>query len=479
MEINRRQFVCTASAFLAIFGRNAFAGSRRLRFGVLSDVHVSVNDAGRPSAMLSRLEMALRLFRDLHVDAVVLAGDMTERGVHAEMDEVARAWQTVFPDDKGADGRRVERLFTSGNHEWEGWIYGHRGDKKIEAKYRPHAMTDHPAEFWERHWHEKYAPVFEKTVNGYTFVLAHYGCEKQLARYLKAHPPPKDRPFFYVQHRHPKGTVCWSDSEGDGGATTATLARFPNVVVFSGHKHEPANDPRSVWQDSFTSIGTSAVSQLYLQTGRENYRLARGDPRQQEMSRRPTLDGGCIILADVYDDRMTLEYRSVVSDFRERICEDRVIVFPACTDVSSSPYRFEPRRARAEPPQFAPDAQARIVRLDDGRLSVAFPPARRAYDDGGLKDYLVVAERKCVDGTFAPVAERMVYARWFYLPERTARTMVDQSGQAEECCVFAHALFKDGGIFRFRVAPRDSWDKCGNPVFSSLLEVKKEGSETA
>lgn len=472
-KLSRRQFVCTASAYVALFGCAADVGVRRLRLGVLSDIHVSVNDAGRPSAMLERLEKAFRWFRQQRVNAVALAGDMTERGTHAEMEVIVRAWQSVFPGDKVDDGSPVERLFVSGNHELEGWIYGHRGDKVNELKYRPHAMTDHPDVFWQRHWQEKFSPVFQKSVNGYTFVLVHYGYEKYLAQYLKSHPMPTGLPFFCVQHRHPKGTVCWDDRDSDGGYTTAALSGYPNAIVFSGHAHEPANDPRSIWQGAFTSIGTSAVSQLFLESGRENYRLAPDDSRRSEMARMPTLDGGCVLLADVYDDRMMLQYRSVASDFSERICEDRVVVFPACSGRATSPYRFDHRRDRAEPPQFAVSARVKTLRLDDGRLRVSFPPAKRAYDDGGVKDYLVVAERKSADGTFEELARRQVYARWFYLPERDARKMIDKSGQADEHCVFGRTLFKDGGIFRFRIVPRDSWNKCGKSITSATLEEVK------
>ena len=37
------------------------------------------------------------------------------------------------------------------------------------------------------------------------------------------------------------------------------LAKYPQVVTFSGHLHFPLNDPRSIWQASFTSFGCGST----------------------------------------------------------------------------------------------------------------------------------------------------------------------------------------------------------------------------
>ena len=117
--LSRRGFLGGAVAFGAVAGcRSGFfaVGGERplLRFGVLSDVHVRLAKGGEGFAAgygTETLEKTLAYFRDCGVDAVIMAGDMTDCGVIGELKAVADAWFKVFPDDRAADGRKVERLF--------------------------------------------------------------------------------------------------------------------------------------------------------------------------------------------------------------------------------------------------------------------------------------------------------------------------------------------------------------------------------
>ncbi len=67
------------------------------------------------------------------------------------------------------------------------------------------------------------------------------------------------RPIFVFQHEHIRGTVYGSEDWGVDDLTDI-LEKYPQVIDFSGHSHYPMNDPRTIWQGTFTALGTSTLS---------------------------------------------------------------------------------------------------------------------------------------------------------------------------------------------------------------------------
>ena len=119
--VSRRSFLAGASAFSlsgCMSGRGGFlSGKPNLRFGVISDIHIT----GWESAEVFR--KTLRWYRDQGVDAVMIVGDIADHGIMQQLENMAKSWYEVFPDDRAPDGRRVEKLFVYGNHDIEGLGY--------------------------------------------------------------------------------------------------------------------------------------------------------------------------------------------------------------------------------------------------------------------------------------------------------------------------------------------------------------------
>jgi len=123
MNLNRREFIVSSGAFAAsssAFGMVSTAGLR-LKVGIVSDTHIQDEASAR------HFEKALRYFRDCGVDAVMHVGDISDWGLVSAWRYAAEAWQRVFPDDKMPDGRKVVKLFTTGNHDFEGIKYWDQG----------------------------------------------------------------------------------------------------------------------------------------------------------------------------------------------------------------------------------------------------------------------------------------------------------------------------------------------------------------
>jgi hypothetical protein len=83
------------------------------------------------------------------------------------------------------------------------------------------------------------------------------------AELAKAAAEDPRRPIFFFQHPHISGTVVgsinWSNDD-----LVAILMHYPQVINFSGHSHAPVNDPRSIHQEHFTSLGCGTLSYFEL-----------------------------------------------------------------------------------------------------------------------------------------------------------------------------------------------------------------------
>jgi hypothetical protein len=79
----------------------------------------------------------------------------------------------------------------------------------------------------------------------------------------KASADTPEKPIFMFQHPHPKDTVYGCINWGNGDLYTVQKD-YPALVTFSGHSHAPINDPRSIHQRDFTSLGCGTLSYFEL-----------------------------------------------------------------------------------------------------------------------------------------------------------------------------------------------------------------------
>ena len=187
-DVSRRWFIGGLASWGAFGGSRVFGalpgtfsgGTPKLKFGVISDVHVRVNPKGPGFTNdydTKTLEHALTWYRDQGVDAVAVVGDIADRGIVEEMEAFAATWFKVFPNDRAPDGRRVERVVVYGNHDWGGRHYKPFVLGKYtsdENKIADHILIAKPKEHWERIFHEPWEHVYRKDVKGYTFIGAQW-----------------------------------------------------------------------------------------------------------------------------------------------------------------------------------------------------------------------------------------------------------------------------------------------------------------
>ena len=371
MDFSRRSFIGGAFSFGALAGCRAFrapAGlfsgdGAKLVLGVVSDIHV---DAGkgdfRKFGDTAQFERTLRWFDAQGVDGVVVAGDMADNGMINQLECVGEAWFRVFPGGRAADGRRVEQLFVYGNHDFEGQNYDKFGFRYFEKKsFEAAQIRRDPAAAWKHVFHEEYSPIWFKEVKGYQFVGAHWSLGPdpwhgipEVETWFRDNAAKIDRtkPFFFIQHPHPKDTVYGDEAWcPDKGYATRALSAFPNAIAFTGHSHTSLTDERSVWQGAFTSIGTSS--------------LRYGGSASQYEQRQG-------MLVKVYEDRVVIVRRDFLHD--ESLGDDWIIPLPA---ADAKPFAYDVRKAKGSAPEFAADAKLAVTREEKGWL-VTIPCADAA-----------------------------------------------------------------------------------------------------
>ena len=500
MDISRRFFIGGAASFGAFGGCRFFechdfrtGGSPNLRFGVVSDIHIThvggdEEMSGWGNALTFR--HALEWFRDQGVDAVVIAGDMADNGVIAQLEAVAETWRAVFPDDRAPDGRRVERVFVYGNHDMGGlpyasWWLGQKGVTD-EAEVRRRIILPDPKSVWERVFGEPYEPVYRKTVRGYDFIGAHWmaqGCKGKdeafndavAGFYAKAGRRfDPSLPFFHVQHPHPKDTCYGPWAWGrDAGLTTAALSEHPNAIAFSGHSHFSLTDERTVWQGAFTSVGTGSLRYTgmpyseYPGVGFEN--TWSDGPDAERVNKAKLMDGfdagDCRqgMLWSVYDDCIVVRRREFLSDLD--VAADWVLPLPS---AEPRPFAFAERAKKFAAPAFAADGAIEVVRekakTRGGTEKEAFKviaPSAAADPRARLHDLEFVAE-----GEDGAKTSRRVIAEGFN------HACAHPKAVARSFCRFACDALPKGRV-RFSVTPMNCFHARGKTLTTDWFENPK------
>ena len=476
----RRQFlssIMSFGAFSALRGFAAPAGSclgpgARLKFGLLSDIHVSQWEG--PKGCETFLA-ALRRFRDREADAVVIAGDLTNSSFIEELTFVAKAWYAVFPDDKLPNGRRVEKVFVGGNHEWEGWKYGRTGVRRFPdpEELKRHLVPEHYAEVWKDLFREDFAKAYRKDVKGYTFLCAHWPWHGKDGPALILREAPtlaKDKPFFYVQHPHPKGTVYHvddgvADGSADAGGVTAALAKFPNAFAFSGHSHRSLTDERSIWQGAFTSVATATLRNVGATSGYENS----GPMRNSEFKQMPYVSRNARQgqFVTVYDDRVVFERREFTTG--KPLGDDWVVPL----NGPDKPYAFAKRRAEERPAEFPADAKVAVGAEYDGQnrgrqkrrqVKVTFPAALPAAARGRAHGYEVQVLQTQGDFVDLPLLTKRVFAPGYGFPDAADAPEVElvlNAGELPHEC-----------LLEFRAVAIGCFGARSRPITSGRIKLK-------
>ena len=449
-------------------GRDAGAASPHLSFGVVSDIHIG----GKPDAA-QQLEKVLRWFASERVDAVLCPGDIAHSGNIRELEAFAEVWHKVFQGKK----EEVELMISTGNHDIDAWGGRWKNFTEEQMLAQRFNYKNNLERTWRRLFNQKWELIWRRKVKGYTFIGAQWSSLKPpIEAYMReiaadaTRRVPSDKPFFYCQHAHPRGTCHVGTSCVDGGESVRALTPFANAVAISGHSHFSISDERTVWQGAFTSIGAGClhegfagfdydnVTAFWHPSYRKKFMCSLADPQAHGGDAK---GGGCEIV-EVYDDHLVVRRQSVA--FMRPIGPAWTVPMPARRD---GPLDFSARAARRKAdgavPQFAAGAKIAARFCPNGHalegvghsgepcIYVTFPRAQ-TVKGGRVFDYTVEA----VAGGMSAPAVRRIAAAGFAYPEEDA----DIPGEA----LFSSAEIPHDRPIRITVTPRDCFGLAGKPL---------------
>ncbi len=178
----------------------------------------------------------------------------------------------------------------------------------------------------------------------------------------EAEKTAEGRAIFVFNHPHPWGTVYGSTVWGDP-ELNFVLNGHTAVVDFSGHSHFPFNDPRSINQASYTSIGCGAMARFEL----DNNGIVGQHPDGYE-------DAAQMVVVEADDDgSVRIRGYDLLSDtyFCEYYIDD-------VNDKAGFDYTYKNMRSHDASPVFGADAQARAFVNDAGEWVISFDEATPA-----------------------------------------------------------------------------------------------------
>ena len=169
--------------------------------------------------------------------------------------------------------------------------------------------------------------------------------------------------IFVFNHPHPWGTVYGSTYWGDP-QLNVVLNGHNRVVDFSGHSHFPMNDPRSILQTSYTSVGCGAMATF--ETDKDYI------PGQHPDGYDPAAQM-CVIEADD-DGSVRLRGYDLLSD--SYICDYYI---DNVNDRESYAYTYRNMYAHDTKPVFPDQPQATAYRNEAGEWVISFDEAKSSF----------------------------------------------------------------------------------------------------
>lgn len=175
----------------------------------------------------------------------------------------------------------------------------------------------------------------------------------------KAEEAAGNKPVFVFEHPHPFGTVygstIWCTPQ-----LNPVFAGHTNLINFSGHSHFPMNDPRSINQSTYTSVGVGAMARFELD---ENYIPGQHPEGYEDAAQ------FAVVEADS-TGRVRIRGYDLLSDtyFCDYFIEN-------VNDRDSFAYTYKNLKAHDEAPVFPDNTKADVTETEDGDYRVSFTKA--------------------------------------------------------------------------------------------------------
>ena len=372
--------------------------------GFMSDTHVS----RKRDATFVRL--ACRQFNRLGADLVVNLGDICDVHWAPGYEAIRKAYdeELVKPH---------EEIFVCAYHDW------------VHRTKEPHdvVMKDVLAKLGAKH-----EPGFVREFRGCPIVVFpqcrpdYAAMEKTLREVAAKHPDPKT-PIFVFDHEPGADTTARSLHWGDR-RRRALYAKFPRIVLLSGHTHGLVWGERFIWQGEYTAVNA-------------------GDQQSEKAA---------ALFMEVYPDRLVFR-RVRIGDGLEPLPP---WVVPLPFDAATAPYAPERRKAATPAPEFASGAALKLTPAGEPfeRLELEFPHAGET-----AATYRI----DILDGEGMFLARRSVPASYGLTGADRPPAMTAE---------LSAGYFEKGRSYRVSVTPLTFFDTAGRAIEASFMAPARKGT---
>ena len=380
---------------------NAAAFVPILRFAVFSDAHYGESVNAQDRKLHDLIEGAYD-YSDNHakyqtLDGVFAVGDIADRGKQTELNR-------FFTDFYEYIRPGTEAQAVLGNHEF------YYQPAYTVSRY----LTESGYDSADRHI----------TISGYHFILMspseYEGFNNDKIAWLSeqlaiaaADDPTGTKPIFVFQHHPAYDTVYGSEDEWGVTNLEPVFENYPQVVDFSGHSHFPINDPRSIWQGSYTELNTGSCREWGMDlagfTSKTVFAIGtEGDWSYSELSGEQFDPGKYYIVEVNAASRLLIRAFDVGTGVE--------VMEPIFLASVGNPERFaytDDRANHEETPRFADDAEVETVRVTSSAASFRFP---RTTSGAYVQHYrcelrqgetLIATERRLDCGFLFPAPETL------------------------------------------------------------------------
>ena len=257
-------------------------------FAAISDIHIGrdtngVEESKFTSALLQLKNQAAKHDAD-GIDAVFAVGDLFEGSGYGgtatatNLGSYKQLYESVF------DPAEIPMIHAVGNHDltWDGTAknVAERQNTMFGSKYfQTDIDQDILSKEGNRHcvvngYHILTLLPVTSTQVSYTQATKTW-LDTTLAEITAAdpnayvivltHPMIYDTVYGSTLGRNPGTSLTdmWATSD-----LTAILSKYNQVITFGGHLHFPINDPRTIMQTSFTSLGCGSVNYMAIEDGK-------------------------------------------------------------------------------------------------------------------------------------------------------------------------------------------------------------------
>lgn len=400
-----------------------------LRFAVASDIHINA-DTNVPSERLEKLfdtayEFSAKDSDHPTLDAFVVVGDFTDSGSQEQYD--------IFNAVVNKKLRKETKLITvMGNHEFAdlgapGYLKNMQVplDQHIKVNgFHFIGLSPKPNDTWhtpsQAIWLEKQIKAAEADDSG-----------------------DIKKPVFTFQHAHILKTVYVSRS----WYTQLSFMLHPifsahkGIINFSGHSHGPINNPLTVWQNAYTSVGTGTLRYFEMERDLSAETLPAGNEKAAQYF---------IVEADKNGAVRILPFNLLTGEFfAEPSNPGKQLIYYIENPRDRKTFAYTAARKKTDkPPRFAPNAKCNASR-DGSNLSLTFDQAK---SDNCVYGYRIKLFKP---GSAIAVRTKAVFSEYYFepMPERLTVNF-DELDASEH--------------YKIKIFPLNVWGKAGKPLVAQI-----------